>query len=430
MLLVFTQKITPRIPYVFKHIFTRILGVEVVFTSVIEEFIAHTGPKLSYGKQPMGNEFFVQSHGLLTQQGIESVDIVVKDWEEAKCFFATSERSMIPFDIFSAAFYLLTRYEEYLPHVKDEFGRYPASESLALKNDFLTQPVIDIWAYKFKKLLLESFEDINFPNKKMTIHNLVLIQEPYAFKQKGFFRSMVGYGSDLLQLKFLRLFKRTNVILKVSKDPFEIYEWLVETTKKSKTKLTAFFLLGEATRFEESMNTRREQFKLLIKHIGDYKHVGLIFSQKALQEYEVLKFEKQRIEEITNRDLQGSINTNFLVDLPNIYRNLVELEVGHDHTMVYQNTPGFRAGTCTPFLFYDLDFEIKTPLIIHPIALTSQSLSMLKDPEKKELLAGMLEQVTTVNGTFSMIFKNTDFSLKFEKRIWRTLLSTTLQQHD
>lgn len=430
MLLVFTQKITPRIPYVFKHIFTRILGVEVAFTSVIEEFIAHTGPKLSYGKQPMGNEFFVQSHGLLTQQGIESVDIVVKDWEEAKCFFATSERSMIPFDIFSAAFYLLTRYEEYLPHVKDEFGRYPASESLALKNDFLTQPVIDIWAYKFKKLLLESFEDINFPKKKMTIHNLVLIQEPYAFKQKGFFRSMVGYGSDLLQLKFLRLFKRTNVILKVSKDPFEIYEWLVETTKKSKTKLTAFFLLGEATRFEESMNTRREQFKLLIKHIGDYKHVGLIFSQKALQEYEVLKFEKQRIEEITNRDLQGSINTNFLVDLPNIYRNLVELEVGHDHTMVYQNTPGFRAGTCTPFLFYDLDFEIKTPLIIHPIALTSQSLSMLKDPEKKELLAGMLEQVTTVNGTFSMIFKNTDFSLKFEKRIWRTLLSTTLQQHD
>ncbi|MFC7358095.1 DUF7033 domain-containing protein [Jejudonia soesokkakensis] len=430
MLLVFTQKITPRIPYVFKHICTRILGIEVTFTSVIEEFIAHAGPKLSYGKQPMGNEFFVQSHGLLTQQGIESIDIVVKDWEETKCFFATSERSMIPFDIFSAAFYLLTRYEEYLPHVKDEFGRYPASESLGLKNNFLTQPIIDVWAYKFKSLLLDSFEELNFPKKKMTIHNLVLIQEPYAFKQKGFFRSMVGYGSDLIQLKFLRLFKRTNVILKVSKDPFEIYEWLIETTKKSTAKLTAFFLLGEATRFEESINTRREQFKLLIKHIGDYKQVGLIFSQQALQEYDLLKFEKQRIEEITNRDLQGSINTNFLVDLPNIYRNLVELEVGHDHTMVYQNTPGFRAGTCTPFLFYDLDFEIKTPLIIHPVALTAESLFPLKDAERRVLLDRMLHDVTSVNGTFSMIFKNTDFSLKLKNRVWRTLLSSTLHQND
>ena len=65
MILVYTQKMTPRIAYVFKHMCTRILGVEVHFTSVIEELIAHSGPKLSYGKQPMGNELFLQSHGLL-----------------------------------------------------------------------------------------------------------------------------------------------------------------------------------------------------------------------------------------------------------------------------------------------------------------------------------------------------------------------------
>jgi hypothetical protein len=430
MLLVFTQKITPRIPYVFKHICTRILDVEVAFTSVIEEFIAHTGPKLSYGKQPMGNELFVQSHGLLTQQGIESVDILVKDWVGSKCFFATSERSAIPFDIFSAAFYLLTRYEEYLPHVKDELGRYPASESLGVKNNFLTQPVIDIWAYEFKKILQDSFEEISFPKKKINLHNLVIVSEPFAYKQKGFFRSIVGYCIDLIQLKFIQLFKRTNVILGLSKDPNEIYEWLINTTKNSRTRLTVFFLLGESTIFEESINTRRERFKLLIKYIGDYKEVGLIFSYQALKVYEILKFEKQRLEEITNRDLEGSVNSNFLVDLPNIYRNLVELEVRHDHTLVYQNTPGFRASTCTPFLFYDLDFEIKTPLIIHPIALTSRSIFSLKDAQKKELVDSMLQSVTEVNGTFSMVFNNTDFSLKLKNRIWRTLFSSTLQHDD
>ena len=33
--------------------------------------------------------------------------------------------------------------------------------------------------------------------------------------------------------------------------------------------------------------------------------------------------------------------------------------------MGYINHVGFRAGTCTPFLFYDLDFEIQTPLLIY-----------------------------------------------------------------
>ena len=56
------------------------------------------------------------------------------------------------------------------------------------------------------------------------------------------------------------------------------------------------------------------------------------------------------------------MNARFLVHLPDVPRHLVELEIQRDFTMVYRNAIGFRAGTCTPFLFYDLDFEIKTPL--------------------------------------------------------------------
>lgn len=58
MLLIYTQKVTPRILYTFKHICTHLLGIPIKFTSKIEEFIAHDGPKMSYGKQPMGNEFY------------------------------------------------------------------------------------------------------------------------------------------------------------------------------------------------------------------------------------------------------------------------------------------------------------------------------------------------------------------------------------
>jgi len=84
---------------------------------------------MSYTKQQLGNEFFIKSHDILFEQGLSDIDINMHDWGHTKCFFYLGENCALPFDIFSASFYLLSRYEEYLPHVKDEYGRFTATES-------------------------------------------------------------------------------------------------------------------------------------------------------------------------------------------------------------------------------------------------------------------------------------------------------------
>jgi len=430
MLLIYTQKITPRITYIFKHICLRILGIEVSFTSVVEELIAYNGPKLSYGKQPMGNEFFIQSHGLLLQQGFESEDIIVKPWEDTKCFFSVSDKSALPFDIFSASFYLLSRYEEYLPHVKDEIGRFPATESLGFTEGFLKQPVVDIWAYKFKDVLLESFPSLLFPSKKIIIHNIVQAREPFAYRQKGFFRSTIGFANDIFNFRIKNLTKRTRVILGLMKDPYNTFNWLIATIKKNKVKLSVFFLLGEATVFEESLNTNRKKFRMLIKFISDYKEVGLVFSFASLKDNELQKKEKLQMEDITNRSLKSSINDQYLVNLPDIYRNLVEIEIENDFTMFYDKIVGFRAGTCTPFLFYDLDYEIKTPLKIHPVSITTNAFKGKNTDEINKTVDEVLASVEKVNGTFTILFSNKDFYASEENKIWRTLFSEKLQQYE
>jgi len=407
----------------------RILGLEVGFTSVIEELIAHSGPKISYGKQPMGNELFIQSQGLLTEQGVESIDITVKPWEETICFFPVSEKSALPFDIFSAGFYLLSRYEEYLPHVKDERGRYPVSESLGYKEKFLQQPVVDVWAYKFKKVLEEYFPGIEFSSKSMNIHPVIKAVEPYAYEQKGIFRSFIGYLSDLLRFKILQVTRRTQVVLGVRRDPHNTFKWIINRAKRSKNPLSVFFLLGEAATFKESINTHRQKFKMLIKYVNDYKEVGLLFSMGALNEYQMLKKEKEKLEEITNRTLLSTMGSHYLVNLPDFYRDLVELEVKRDFTMVYKNAVGFRAGTCTPFLFYDLDYEIKTPLIIHPLAATTLSFSDKSEMEVNKTIDAMFTLVKKVNGTFSMVFSNIDFSSETNK-MWKKIFSEKMLQDE
>ncbi len=124
MVLLYTHKITPRLTFTVKQLFRRIMGYEVSITDSVDVFIKHTGAKLSYAKQPLQNEFFIRANHLLFERILEPQDINWKSWEGTPCFFDVDARSSIPFDILAASFYLLSRYEEYLPHQKDELGRF------------------------------------------------------------------------------------------------------------------------------------------------------------------------------------------------------------------------------------------------------------------------------------------------------------------
>lgn len=430
MLLIYVKKETSRISYTFKHICQRILGVSITFTTSLEEFISFPGAKISYGKKPLGNELFFQSNGLLEQQGIESVEIQVKSWGETIGFFAVSESSALPFEIFAASFYLLTRYEEYLPHVKDDLNRFMASESLAFQNDFLHQPVVDIWAYKFKKKLVAAFPDLEFKVQKFEIHPVVEVSAPYDYKNKGFFRTWIGYSADLFKGRFKRIRERTKVLLGLQRDPRDSFKWIINTAKHSNFKMSFFFLLGEALSFTESLNTHRQKFKLLLKYVADYEDVGLIFSYEALSDNQVLKKEKKRFEEIVNNSLSKSMNTESLVRLPEMYRNLIELEIQNDYTMAYPDVAGFRAGTCTPFLFYDIDYEVKTPLVIQPITFITRTLKQRYSANLERRIDLFINEVKKVNGTLIIVFSNQDFAQIPENEVWRKIFSEKLSKYE
>ncbi|GAB5401266.1 MAG: hypothetical protein Aureis2KO_28510 [Aureisphaera sp.] len=424
MLLVYTQKQTPRLDYSFKHICTRILGYTVSFTSVIETFIAHQGPKLSYGKVPMGNELFIQSQGLLFQQGFEDLEITVTPWEDSVGFFGVSgEKSALPFDIFSATFYLLSRYEEYMPHVKDELGRFPPQESLAFKEGFLRQPVIDIWAFRFRKVLEMHFPELPIGNRSFGVHHVVEASRPFEFFQRGFLRNLTGYCQDLFRLRLKNILLRSRVLLYLRKDPYDTFTFIINASKKNGAKLSVFFLLGEGFNYALDLNTKRKRIRLLVKHVADYTYVGLVFSFHSLMDTLRLKLEKREWEDLIHRTLGNTMNDKFKVGLPHTYRSLLELEVKRDYSMLYESEIGFRAGTCTPFLFYDLDYEIKTPLIIHPVCGTTTALSNSKASEQEVIVNQLLSEVKKVGGTFSFVFSNKDFTSDRNNKFWKVLFT-------
>ncbi|WP_396603117.1 polysaccharide deacetylase family protein [Algibacter sp. R77976] len=417
MLLVYTHKISPRLKYAFKHICTRVLGIQVSFTTKIEEFIAHDSLKMSYTKQQLGSEFFIKSHDILFEQGLSDIDINMHDWGNTKCFFYLGEKCAMPFDIFSASFYLLSRYEEYLPHVKDEYGRFTATESLAFKKGFLHQPVVDIWAYKFKAALQKQFPEFEFPNRSYKINPIIDVPSAYSYKLKGIMRTLGGTVKDLARFRFRSLYARFMVLLGFRHDPFDTFKYLINRQKTSQFKFLFFFLIGDYSTYDKGINPNKKKFVSLIKHIGDYSRVGLKISYFALEDELLLKKEKQRMEDILNYNLKASRQSFSKLNLPETYRNLIALEIQEDYSMGYVNHIGFRAGSCTPFLFYDLDYEVQTPLKIIPYHLMDFTLLKHKSLlDKKKVLNEVIREVKEVNGEFVPIFHNYTFA---DSKTWQ-----------
>ena len=74
-LLIFLETLSPRVEYVFKHIFVKQLGLEIEFTTQINDFISSDKPKLSYTKLAITNSIFFYSHSLLYESAILEQDI-------------------------------------------------------------------------------------------------------------------------------------------------------------------------------------------------------------------------------------------------------------------------------------------------------------------------------------------------------------------
>jgi len=430
LILIYTHKITPRIRFVFKHILTRILLISVDFTSKIEDFVAHNGPKMSYTKSPLGSEIFVRSSNIMFEQGVNDLEINVAKWEETICFFNAGSKSSIPYDIFAASFYLITRYEEYLPHVKDIHGRFTAEQSLAYEHNFLEKPVIDIWAYKFLAKLKEKFPEYSYPKRNYEFISTIDVDNAFAFKHKSLLRSTGAFLKDLYKFNFLNILNRLAVLINIRKDPFNNFEELLKYKNKYNVRTLFFFLIADYTTFDTNVSASKNKFRLLIKSIVDYARVGLHPSYFTMQNSQLLKKEKQRLEEITNIPVKRSRQHYLRFSLPETYQNLIDLEIEEDYSMGYASNVGFRASTCTPFYFYDLDFEIQTPLKVFPFALMDTTLNDYMNLTPKQSLGRIRDlrnEVKDVDGTFITLFHNESLSDYLRWKGWKTLYESMLK---
>ena len=359
MLLIYTTKSTTRLQYTCKFIFEEILGTTYSLTTDEENFRNYTGEKINYSYVAFDTIYQIKPHLILAQTTIKEQDIKVFGKGENCRFFVTSHDPN-DFDIFAAVFYIISRYEEYLPHTKDMYDRYAHENSIAYKENFLHLPLVNIWIDNFKEKLLALFPKLKFNVKPFSFLPTYDIDIAWSYKEKGLLRNVGGFiKSPTLE--------RVAVLLTGSKDPYDSYELLDDLHKEYKLSPIYFFLVAKKNGvYDKNILPHNEAMQTLIKtHTHKYS-IGLHPSWQSYNKDELLIEEKETLQSISGTHINFSRQHYIKFSLPETYKKIIHAGITNDYSMGYGSINGFRASTGSSFYWYDLSEEKITTLRIHP----------------------------------------------------------------
>ena len=431
MLLIYTSKITNRLNYVFNLIFNELIGVDYSLTTNIDEFVSYEKEKLNYSERQFNDEIFIAANQILFERGIKEQTLNFIDFDESKAFFPTHRKeSILPFDPFAASFYLLSRYEEYLPYLKDIYGRFDAKESIAYQQGFLQKPVVNLWAKKITEILKQKYPDFKTAERKYTFIPTIDIDAAYSYRLKGFIRTIGGYFKSIGKFDFKEIVERTKVLFGSMEDPFDNYQYQFDIQKKYNLKTIYFILFADYGVNDKNIPTQSRKFQSLIKTLGDYADVGIHPSYTSNFVSGKLPKEVKNLSLVLNKEITKSRQHFLILHLPVTYQNLVNLDITDDYSMGYASEIGFRAGICDSFYFYDLESELVTKLRIHPFAVMDGTLKDYMNVDAKDAMnyiKPLIDDVKAVDGTFISLWHNESLSNKKRWQGWKKLYEEMIE---
>ena len=393
-ILIYTEKLTPRIQYVFDFILREFSGIEFELTTNIQFFEASELPKINYSKEKVADEIHLVSDKFMQESGI---------------FGSVNFEELNPV---GKIFFALSRYEEYLPQKRDAHGR------ISGKGKVFKTPFVDNWNLDFQKELKAKYPRLEFKNREFELVLTCDVDQVWKYRNKGFKRTYGAFLKDFVKLDFQELAKRRKIISGREKDPFDAFDHFKSMTEKTKNlRMIFFWLMADYGKFDKNNPVDNLNFSQKIREVSTWADCGIHPSYASNTHPEKLKKEIGRLRKILNNQITKSRQHYIMLRFPETYRNLIHNGIQEDYTMAYADETGFRAGTCTPFFWYDLSKEIQTDLKVHPFCamdVAMRNYMQLTIEESIKEIQRLKSEIEKVNGEMVVLFHNSNFHENWE----------------
>lgn len=430
-MILYAPQPTPRIAAMAQWLGMRLFGqsIQVISDS---ELLQPGEQVLNYSYEKLLVPCYqIVPHGLLHQQGFMQQTIAVNEQGPFPFFFATAGGDHA-FDVLAASFFLLQRYEEYVPGYElDEYDRYSHKNSVAWQHGFLKRPIVDEWVEDLKEKLSAPFKDIRFVDLNASLLATCDVDIAWSYRHKGLLRNIGGFFNDCRNLRWSKMLERWLVLAGLKKDPFDILFELEEAHSYHHIPSCYFFLVAAQNKgYDKNISPRSKNLQQLIRWILEETSGGIHLSWAASQDTSVMQAEKQYMEKVLQQPVLRNRMHYLNFRLPGTYRQLVQTGIAADYSMGYGTINGFRAGTSHPYHWYDLEKEEATALKVFPFAwMDANSIFEQNDSPDAAYAEWMrlYEPVKATGGTFVTICHNHLMGRDAEGRPWWLMYNRALK---
>ena len=313
----------------------------------------------------------------------------------------------------------LQRKEEYQNKSVDALGR----NILPLNHSSLRSPHVDEF---FDQLFPDTYAKKNTYRCVPTFD----IDHAYAFQAKGVFRNLGGWLKNIATDQS-RAIARITYWAGISKDPYDTYEYIIELCRIMEVRPIFFIQMGNYGNGKDvNISFRTAKGKKLITTLQQHGDVGIHPSFLSNVNDMLLRKEIVELQDLLQAPVKKSRQHFLMLSIPETYRKLIDLGIEEDYTMGWAEKTGFRAGTCRPFKWMDLENNELTSLTIFPLALMDGTLKeymKLSEDGAKIHASQLIHDIKKRHGVFTPLWHNHTVNNQWEWYGWQSVFEYMLK---
>jgi len=327
-------------------------------------------------------------------------------------------------DIVASSFFMLTRYEEIILGIRDEFGRFPARASLAYKEEFLNRPIVNeyielLWSWlhsltpeicreplwpdsmEFAVCLTHDVDQVS----RYSVSRLTLLRPAAKAQATQPLRKKVWWAVSLI-LDYLRF------LLHLEKDPYDTFDYILGLEGKYGFKSSFYFMACRIGTPDMAYSINERKVIDTIHSIeASGCEVGLHGSYDSYDDVSRMAEEKSRLDGVLSTVHYGCRQHYLRWRTPDTWRIQSKSGLLYDTTLTFPDKVGFRCGICLPFKPFDIVenrvIDIwELPTVVMDASFTYPDYQNYSFEEGYSEIIRHINTVKEVNGVFVLLWHN------------------------
>lgn len=375
----------------------RIYAIDVLMATILQ-LDYHIKPSSQRNYEftlPNGNRLILEDHfftmaetdGYLDKRFIPSTVPFVKNsftkGEDIPVIYGAEEPSIkqenglirCSIDIAASAFFMLTRWEEFVLDDRDEHDRFPATSALAVTHGFIDRPIVNEYAHLLWHMLQAlgcrqqpALQDFSF----ILTHDVDAL-----LKWLDWVHVLRTAAGDIIKRRqhktaFSRVREYRSIQRQELKDPFDRYDWLMKLSESRNLQSHFYFMSNWNS---QSSNDRHSAYPLkhlyaraLFKKIKERGHViGFHPGYGTIDNENVWAAQRDELENACGCTVTTGRQHYLRFKVPQTWQLWQDQGMHVDSTCGYSRREGFRCGTGHSFPVFNIQSRQKLKLLEQPL---------------------------------------------------------------